>query len=234
MDRLVTILQWSSSGSEIVRIHDEGVLAPLIPALVSGASSDCRFSAQCTNILRILTRHDFPAGSSDWQKWYQDHGLRHPVYSQPLDRAAKLCADSFRKSLEETAKTDLKVARVNRFVGRPRSGTSFRNTYLWKLESRPEEPVGLPRFADDLPPRDRLKELGICFVVGHTSRLEQPERLLWRQDYKKLNVTVWLASPTEDEYIQDALIEIAKEACKVVSDYDTFHTNDAMPSIKLP
>ncbi len=85
---------------------------PLLHELVRGASSaECPFARECCRVLRVLTRHDFPVGDAAWRKWYSDHADKHPIYTTPLDRAVKLCIDTFRfehttllsKSLDNTA-----------------------------------------------------------------------------------------------------------------------------------
>jgi hypothetical protein len=120
---------------------------------------------------------------------------RHPIYTAPLDRAARLCAEDFRERLAEAAKTDETLKWMDHFLGQILNGFGAHNDFLWKLESHPElHAIGM--LPNGPPPPPARKELGLLFVVALTSRLHQPEKGLFRRDFHGINISVCLGSPT--------------------------------------
>ena len=199
-------------------------MTSLLPVLVRGASSPgCPFARECVRVLRVLTRHEFPVGDTAWRDWYQEHAARHPIYSTPLDRAAQLCVLTFRRRIAEKAKTDERVKWVDHFLGQPQNGWGSHNSFLWELRGRPGDMALLAVPMENIPPREKLQDYGFSFTVALTSRLKEPENLLMRQDLNAINLTVCLASPSEEKHIRESLIPMAKEACLILAEYEPFY-----------
>jgi hypothetical protein len=72
------------------------------------------------------------------------------------------------------------------------------------------------------PPPPARKELGLLFVVALTSRLQEPENVLFRRDFRGINISVCLASPTAREDTKQILVRLAEQACEVLSLYERF------------
>ena len=221
-DRLATICDWMPPRHDIVTIQDESIMAPLLHELVRGASSaDCPFARECCRVLRVLTRRDFPVGDAAWRKWYSDHADKQPIYTTPLDRAAKLCMDTFRKGLAEAAERNERLKWMDHFLGQPRSGFGSHNNFLWKLESHPERHAGA-LLQERLPPPKKREEVGLAFTIAMTSRMGESAHQIFRKDFGSVNITVSLASRVGDERTKKDLIEIAEQASAVLSEYEVF------------
>jgi len=231
-DRLATLCDWMAPRSDIVEVQDESIAAPLLPALVCGASSPgCPFARECVRVLRVLTRHDFAVGDVAWQEWYSTHVNKHPIYSAPLDRVAMLCADDFRERLADAARTDGTLKWMDHFLGQPQNGFGAHNDFLWKLESHPES-YAIPMLQETPPLRGERETLGLVFVVALTSRLQEPAGKLFRKDFTSINVSVCLGSHVEYEGTKQLLVRLAAQACEVLSVYERHHhkAEDAEPS----
>lgn len=198
-------------------------MTPLLSDLVRGASSEeCPFARECCRALRVLTRHDFPLGDPAWQEWYAAHAHKHPIYTTQLDRAAKLCVDTFRRELAQAGKTNDRLKWIDHFLGQPRNGFGAHNSFLWKLESHPEQHA-LALLPDRPTSPDERKKLGLLFTVALTSRWDEPDPVIFRKDFHSINVTVCLSSLVGDEGAKRRLVEIADRASGILSDYETFY-----------
>lgn len=224
-DRLCTICDLMSPRCNIVKIQDESIMTPLLRELVRGASSaKCPFARECRRVLRFLTRHDFPVGDAAWDKWYSGHAEKHPIYTTPLDRAAKLCIDTLRKSMAETAKKNQGLKWMEYFLGQPQIGFGAHNDFLWKLESHPEKHVftrhAFTVMQERPPAREKRKGLGLMFTIVLTSRLHEPNHLVFKREFDSINLTVCLSSPMEDDDTKKVLSQLAERACAVLSEYE--------------
>lgn len=231
VDRLATICDWMPPRHDIVTIQDEAIMMPLLHELVRGASSaECPFARECCRVLRVLTRHDFPVGDAAWRKWYSDHADKHPIYTTPLNRAVKLCIYTFRNGLAGAADKSERLKWMDYFLGQPRNGFGSHNNFLWELESHPELHA-TALLQERPPPLEERKELGLSFTIAMTSRLREPAHQIFRQDFSSINITASLASPVRDEITKNELITLAKQACGILSEYETFcqKAKDAKP-----
>ena len=248
--KLANICEWMGPSFNIVTIEDESIMAGLLPELVRGVSSKVsRLAPDSRRILRILTRHDFHEGSARWQEWYAEHADRHPIYTKSLDRAVKLCMDTFKRNLAEAAKRDERVKWMNYFAGQSelQNGYGAHNDFLWRLESRPEEGsnplfLGQPEYhpeehslhIDELPFRGREAEkaLGILVQACLSSRAPTPDHLVFKKEFKGINITVQLGLYTTDEKAKSIIIDCVERTCEILSAYQEFYRTgkDAGPA----
>lgn len=248
--KLANICEWMGPSFNIVTIEDESIMAGLLPELVRGASSKrSRLAEDSRRVLRILTRHDFHEGSAEWQEWYAEHADKHPIYTKSLDRAVKLCMDTFKRNLAEAAKRDERVKWMNYFAGQSelQNGYGAHNDFLWRLVSRPEEGckplfLGQPEdrpeehslHIDELPFRGREAEkaLGILVQACLSSRAPTPDHLVFKKEFKGINITVQLGLYTTDEKAKSMIIDCVERTCEILSAYEKFYRTgkDAGPA----
>jgi hypothetical protein len=107
------------------------------------------------------------------------------------------------------------------FLGQPRNGFGSHNNFLWELESHPELHV-LAFQQERPPPLEERKELVLSFTIAMTSRLREPAHQIFRKDFSSINITASLASPVRDERTKNKLITLGKQACVILSEYETF------------
>lgn len=249
-DKLANICEWMGPSFNIVTIEDESIMAGLLPELVRGASSKrSRLAPDCRRILRALTRHDFREGSAEWQEWHVKHADKHPIYTKSLDRAVKLCMDTFRRNLAEAAKRDERVKWMNYFAGQSglQNGYGAGNDFLWRLVSRPEEGskplfLGQPEdhpeedslHIDELPFRgwEAEKALGILVQACLSSRAPTPDYLVFKKEFNGINITVQLGLYTTDQKAKSMIIDCVERACEILSAYERFYRTgkDAGPA----
>ncbi len=218
-DRFCTFCEWMRQLDGFAMVEDETVMMPLLPELARGASDkNLAWSRECCRALKILTLHDFATGSPDWAKWYKEHKDRHPIYSTPLNQAAKECIVTFRGNLSKAAAKNEHLKWMDHFLGQPDNQWSYAQEYVWGLESHPEHSAFSTGDRLPMPPAN-LKELGLSYTISMTSKYHANDHELFRLDINALNITVALASSTPDRETRNELIAIARNSCKALSDY---------------
>jgi hypothetical protein len=117
------------------------------------------------------------------------------------------------------------------FLGQPRNGFGSHNNFLWELESHPELHATALLLQERPPPLEERKELGLSFTIAMTSRMREPAHQIFRQDFSSINITASLASPVRDKITKNELITLARQACGILSEYETFcqKAKDAKP-----
>ncbi len=209
--------------------EDRSLFEDLLPILVDGSSSkDRRISGASVAGMRLLTRHDFGPDSGKWQQWHKAHANSHPVYTTPLDRAAKACVERFRANLSKAAEENAGVKAIVAFLPKtPRNGYGAHNPFLWRLESRPEQD------SRPIPPHDRTERraLKVVLEISQRSRGSQLDHVTAREEFASVNITARLALWTDDDDVREVVVECFRNACKPISTYAERHRerDDAEP-----
>lgn|GEM_PF-4414188 len=214
----------------IIPIEDESIFEELLPELIEGLGRrELYIKRAATKVLGRLTRLDFADDQSKWRNWYKANNKKHPIYSRPLDRAAKRCLAHFLAGVRNPPETS-ETLRAMAWFARFGFGNGFSRDGRgdWKLDIDPTRlHLPLPSvFRDEkdfkMPPhvpRDKLKDFKLFFEASLSEKASEPENLIFRQELESIRIVVTLAFSTPDGEAKNQLIKLAKEACSSLFEY---------------
>jgi len=217
LDKLATLCDFMRSDTNIVKIENLMIFNNLLPELIDAtANSDSFINRDSLRILRHITRHDFGKESDKWKEWFLKNKNKHPIYTTALNETARKCLEQFRDKLGEMSPNYPIVKDILLFLPQElQNGYGAHNSFLWRLESRPEWD-NRPFFGLT----EERENLGLNLEVSFLSRASEPTNIIFKKEFNDINIVVQLTLKIKNNEVKKVIIDQLEESCDIIAKYE--------------